>query len=170
MPTSGLCLLDTDQVIAPAATKSALAGASGMSSPLVHVGCRAYQRLVQLLHSATVPGELGESRRHIVAQRAPALLGGRRPRGAQRHIGLRPTDGASVRRGSTVGLPYLPITALFPLAGPVGLISLPSKWHIEFGSPIPTSGFSNSAADDPALTFELADQYASRSSRRCIDY
>ena len=36
------------------------------------------------------------------------------------------------------GLPYFPITPLFPLAGPVGLIPLPSKWHIQFGEPIPT--------------------------------
>ena len=31
------------------------------------------------------------------------------------------------------GLPYFPITPLFPLAGPAGLMPLPSKWHIQFG-------------------------------------
>ena len=25
-----------------------------------------------------------------------------------------------------------------PLAGPAGLVPLPSKWHIQFGEPIPT--------------------------------
>ena len=35
------------------------------------------------------------------------------------------------------GLPYFPITPLFPLAGPAGLVPLPSKWHIAFGEPIP---------------------------------
>ena len=34
------------------------------------------------------------------------------------------------------GLPYFPVTPLFPLAGPVGLVPLPSKWHIQFGEPI----------------------------------
>ena len=29
------------------------------------------------------------------------------------------------------GLPYFPITPLFPLAGPAGLMPLPSKWHIQ---------------------------------------
>ena len=55
------------------------------------------------------------------------------------------------------GLPYFPITPLFPLAGPVGLIPLPSKWHIEFGEPIPTAGYDHSAREDPMLTFELSD-------------
>jgi 1-acyl-sn-glycerol-3-phosphate acyltransferase len=55
-------------------------------------------------------------------------------------------------------LPYFPMTALFPLAGPLGLIPLPSKWHIDFGPPIPTCGFGDGAAEDPMLVFELADQ------------
>ena len=56
-----------------------------------------------------------------------------------------------------LGLPYFPITPLFPLAGPVGLIPLPSKWHLEFGEPIPTTGYDYSAREDPMLTFELSD-------------
>jgi 1-acyl-sn-glycerol-3-phosphate acyltransferase len=57
-----------------------------------------------------------------------------------------------------LGLPYFPITPLFPLAGPVGLLPLPSKWHIQFGEPIETAGYEESAADDPMVTFELTDQ------------
>jgi len=57
-----------------------------------------------------------------------------------------------------LGLPYFPITPLFPLAGPVGLIPLPSKWHIQFGEPIETADYDESAADDPMVTFELTDQ------------
>jgi 1-acyl-sn-glycerol-3-phosphate acyltransferase len=57
-----------------------------------------------------------------------------------------------------LGLPYFPITPLFPLAGPLGLVPLPSKWHIEFGEPIETAGYDESAADDPMVTFELTDQ------------
>lgn len=57
-----------------------------------------------------------------------------------------------------LGLPYLPITPLFPLAGPAGLIPLPSKWHIEFGAPISTDDYDPSAAEDSMVTFELTDQ------------
>ena len=57
-----------------------------------------------------------------------------------------------------LGLPYFPITPLFPLAGPIGMIPLPSKWHIEFGEPIPTVGYDDSAPEDPMVTFELTDQ------------
>ena len=56
------------------------------------------------------------------------------------------------------GLPYFPITPLFPLAGPVGLMPLPSKWHIQFGEAIETADYDDSAADDPMVTFELTDQ------------
>jgi 1-acyl-sn-glycerol-3-phosphate acyltransferase len=57
-----------------------------------------------------------------------------------------------------LGLPYFPVTPLFPLAGPLGLIPLPSKWHIQFGEPIPTQDYDDTAADDPMVTFELTDQ------------
>ena len=57
-----------------------------------------------------------------------------------------------------LGVPYFPITPLFPLAGPAGLVPLPSKWHIAFGSPIETSGYGDAAAEDPMVTFELTDQ------------
>ncbi len=56
-----------------------------------------------------------------------------------------------------LGLPYFPVTPLFPLAGPLGLVPLPSKWRIEFGAPIETSDYDDAAADDPMITFELTD-------------
>ncbi|BBZ35420.1 acyltransferase [Mycolicibacterium confluentis] len=56
-----------------------------------------------------------------------------------------------------LGLPYFPVTPLFPLAGPVGMVPLPSKWHIEFGAPISTAEYEESAAEDPMVTFELTD-------------
>ncbi len=56
------------------------------------------------------------------------------------------------------GLPYFPITPLFPLAGPAGLVPLPWKWRIAFGEPIYTNDYSASDADDPMVTFELTDQ------------
>lgn len=57
-----------------------------------------------------------------------------------------------------LGVPYFPITPLFPLAGPLGLVPLPSKWHIAFGTPIETTGYDDSAGEDPMVTFELTDQ------------
>ena len=56
------------------------------------------------------------------------------------------------------GLPYFPITPLFPLAGPAGLVPLPSKWHIAFGEPIDTAHYEGADAEDPMVTFELTDQ------------
>ncbi|SHE49245.1 lysophospholipid acyltransferase family protein [Streptoalloteichus hindustanus] len=57
-----------------------------------------------------------------------------------------------------LGLPYFPVTPLFPWFGPLGAIPLPSKWTIEFGEPIPTTGYDEGAADDPMLVFNLTDQ------------
>ena len=56
-----------------------------------------------------------------------------------------------------LGLPYFPITPLFPWLGPLGVIPLPSKWHIHFGKPIYTDGYDESAADDPMVVFDLTD-------------
>jgi 1-acyl-sn-glycerol-3-phosphate acyltransferase len=57
-----------------------------------------------------------------------------------------------------LGLPYFPVTPTFPWLGPLGLVPLPSKWHIEFGAPIDTSALGPDAADDPLLMFELTDR------------
>jgi 1-acyl-sn-glycerol-3-phosphate acyltransferase len=55
------------------------------------------------------------------------------------------------------GLPYVPITPLFPWFGPLGMLPLPSKWLIRFGEPIDTASLSDDA-DDPIVVFNLADQ------------
>ncbi len=57
-----------------------------------------------------------------------------------------------------IGVPYIPITPLFPLLGPLGLVPLPSKWLIEFGEPIRTDSYDEGAADDPMLVFNVTDQ------------
>ncbi|WP_460447654.1 lysophospholipid acyltransferase family protein, partial [Angustibacter aerolatus] len=57
-----------------------------------------------------------------------------------------------------LGWPFVPITPTFPWLGPLGLIPLPSRWIIEFGAPIETSGHDEGAADDPMLVFDLTDQ------------
>jgi 1-acyl-sn-glycerol-3-phosphate acyltransferase len=57
-----------------------------------------------------------------------------------------------------LGVPYIPVTPFFPWLGPLGLVPLPSKWLIEFGEPIRTDAYSDGAADDPMLMFNLTDQ------------
>ncbi len=54
-----------------------------------------------------------------------------------------------------LGLPYFPITPLFPVLGPLGMVPQPSKWHIDFGEPIDVSG---TDPEDPMLLFNLTDQ------------
>lgn len=43
------------------------------------------------------------------------------------------------RLAEPLGIPYIPITPTFPLLGPLGLLPVPSKWTIQFGSPIPAA-------------------------------
>jgi len=61
-----------------------------------------------------------------------------------------------------LGLPYFPVTPTFPLLGPLGAIPLPSKWQIEFGTPIPTADRPASEAEDPMVLFEVTDQVRDR--------
>lgn len=56
-----------------------------------------------------------------------------------------------------LGIPYFPVTPLFPWLGPLGLVPLPSKWLIDFGDPIDTSAL-DVDPDDPMDVFGLADQ------------
>jgi 1-acyl-sn-glycerol-3-phosphate acyltransferase len=57
-----------------------------------------------------------------------------------------------------LGVPYFPITPLFPWFGPLGLIPLPSKWIIQFGEAITTDELVPGAADDPMTVFNITDQ------------
>ncbi|HVL81690.1 MAG TPA: lysophospholipid acyltransferase family protein [Actinomycetota bacterium] len=57
-----------------------------------------------------------------------------------------------------LGLPYFPITAQFPLLGPLGLLPIPSKWVIEFCEPVETAHLPEDAASDPMAVFEVTDQ------------
>jgi 1-acyl-sn-glycerol-3-phosphate acyltransferase len=55
-----------------------------------------------------------------------------------------------------LGLPYFPITPLFPWFGPLGAVPLPSKWIIDFGPPVETAGYPEGAWRDPEVIAELA--------------
>jgi 1-acyl-sn-glycerol-3-phosphate acyltransferase len=54
-----------------------------------------------------------------------------------------------------LGLPYFPVTPLFPWLGPVGAVPLPSQWVIEFCPPVPTGSYPPGAWKDPAVVAEL---------------
>jgi 1-acyl-sn-glycerol-3-phosphate acyltransferase len=56
-----------------------------------------------------------------------------------------------------LGLPYFPVTPLFPWLGPVGMVPLPSNWIIEFREPVRTDHYGAAAADDPSVVSDLAD-------------
>jgi 1-acyl-sn-glycerol-3-phosphate acyltransferase len=53
-----------------------------------------------------------------------------------------PMLGNSAALADALGLPYFPLTPLFPWLGPLGAVPLPSKWIIEFCEPI-------AACDEP---------------------
>jgi 1-acyl-sn-glycerol-3-phosphate acyltransferase len=55
-----------------------------------------------------------------------------------------------------LGLPYFPVTPLFPWLGPVGAVPLPSQWIIEFCPPVPTDAYPRGAWRDPEVVAELA--------------
>ena len=57
-----------------------------------------------------------------------------------------------------LGVPYFPITPLFPWLGLLGLVPLPSKWMIEFGEAVTTDELPPGAAEDPMVVFDVTDQ------------
>ncbi|MFG2221161.1 lysophospholipid acyltransferase family protein [Streptomyces sp. NPDC087769] len=69
-----------------------------------------------------------------------------------------PMIGNSKTLARLLGFPYFPITPTFPWLGPLGAVPLPTKWTIQFGEPISTSGYPMEAAEDPMLMFNLTDQ------------
>lgn len=56
------------------------------------------------------------------------------------------------------GLPYFPVTPLWPWLGALGMIPLPSKWRIQFHAPVHVEEHPPGAADDPNLVLALSDQ------------
>jgi 1-acyl-sn-glycerol-3-phosphate acyltransferase len=56
------------------------------------------------------------------------------------------------------GLPYFPITPLWPWLGALGMIPLPSKWRIQFHEPIHVEDNPPEAAADQHLVMSLSDE------------
>lgn len=71
---------------------------------------------------------------------------------------IHPVLGNAKTLARVLNLPYFPLTPTFPWLGPLGLVPLPSKWYIEFGTPILTDGYSDEAVDDPVVQFDLTDR------------
>jgi 1-acyl-sn-glycerol-3-phosphate acyltransferase len=57
-----------------------------------------------------------------------------------------------------IGFPFFPITPTWPLLGLLGFVPLPTKWHIDFGEPIPMDQYGPAAANDLVLVSRLTDQ------------
>ena len=53
----------------------------------------------------------------------------------------------STRLGRLIGAPAVPITATFPLLGPLGMLPLPVKFHLTFGEPLTFDGDPNDNDD-----------------------
>ncbi|HYQ65661.1 lysophospholipid acyltransferase family protein [Actinophytocola sp.] len=56
-----------------------------------------------------------------------------------------------------LGLPYFPVTPFFPLLGPLGAVPLPTKWHIDFGTPVRTDLATPDETDDHGAALETAE-------------
>jgi 1-acyl-sn-glycerol-3-phosphate acyltransferase len=63
--------------------------------------------------------------------------------------------------GKLVGIPYLPVTPFFPLLGPLGMIPLPTKWHIWFGKPLVLDAPAHRSHDGTAVR-AIAEQVRGR--------
>jgi 1-acyl-sn-glycerol-3-phosphate acyltransferase len=57
-----------------------------------------------------------------------------------------------------IGLPFVPVTPTFPALGPLGLLPLPSKWGIAFGTPIETAELGPDAANDEILVWRMTEE------------
>ncbi len=56
------------------------------------------------------------------------------------------------------GLPYFPITPMWPWLGPLGVIPLPSKWRIQFHPPVHTEAHPPESANDQHLVMTISDE------------
>ena len=68
-----------------------------------------------------------------------------------------------------LGLPYFPITPLFPWLGPIGAVPLPSKWIIEFCPPVPTCDYEPGSENDPAVIADLTGRVRGTIQRKLDD-
>jgi 1-acyl-sn-glycerol-3-phosphate acyltransferase len=68
-----------------------------------------------------------------------------------------------------LGMPFFPITPLFPWTGPLGVVPLPTKWSIQFGEPVPMAEHGPEAATNPAVVTRLTAQVRGRIQEMLLD-
>ena len=56
------------------------------------------------------------------------------------------------------GVPYVPVTPVFPLLGPIGLLPAPTRWFFEFGAPILFDAYGPDAVNDDVLVGRLSER------------
>ena len=59
------------------------------------------------------------------------------------------------------GLPYFPVTPMWPWLGVLGLVPLPSKWRIQFHPPVHTELIAAESAEDQSLVMTISDEVRS---------
>ncbi len=69
-----------------------------------------------------------------------------------------PMIGNAGRVARMLGLPYFPVTPLFPWLGPLGAIPLPSNWIIEFCPPVPAGDYMVTGEALPAAVADLGSK------------
>ena len=77
-----------------------------------------------------------------------------------------PMIGNAAPLARILGLPYFPVTPLFPWLGALGAIPLPSNWLIEFCAPVPTAGYAVAGQAHPAAIAELGGKVRDIIQRR----
>lgn len=74
------------------------------------------------------------------------------------------------RVGRLLGLPYIPVTPMFPWLGALGLIPLPTKWTIRFGEPLnPAARYEARDPADLALVGRLREEVRQRIQRMVLE-
>jgi len=68
-----------------------------------------------------------------------------------------------------LGLPYFPITPLFPWLAAPGAVPLPSKWIIEFCPPVSSSDYEPGSESDPAAVADLSRRVRGTIQRKLDD-
>lgn len=56
------------------------------------------------------------------------------------------------------GVPFIPVTPMFPWLGPLGLVPAPTRWQIIFGEPIQLEPYGPGDADDDVLVGRLSER------------
>lgn len=70
------------------------------------------------------------------------------------------------RAARPFGLPFVPVTPTFPALGLLGLVPLPSQWHLSFGEPIDPNELGAEQADDEIAVARLNEELRQEIQRR----